>query len=66
MVLRGKKFYIYLDVWICVMFVALTGTPGVGKTTVGGILEEWGFKVIYLRDFEKKCVVGCDENRPFT
>jgi adenylate kinase len=45
------------------MFVALTGTPGVGKTSVGGILAKWGFEVIYLKGLENKCVVGCDKKR---
>jgi adenylate kinase len=45
------------------MFVALTGTPGTGKTTVGNLLSIQGFKVIHLTDIEKKCVVGEDKKR---
>ena len=45
------------------MFVALTGTPGTGKTTVGTLLSSQGFGVIHLTDIEKKCVVGQDKKR---
>jgi len=45
------------------MFVALTGTPGTGKTTVGTLLSSQGFVVIHLTDIEKKCVVGQDKKR---
>jgi adenylate kinase len=45
------------------MFVALTGTPGTGKTTVGHLLSTQGYRVIHLTDIEKKCVVGMDTKR---
>ena len=45
------------------MFVALTGTPGTGKTTVGDLLSTQGYLVIHLTDIEKKCVVGMDTKR---
>lgn len=45
------------------MFVALTGTPGTGKTTVSDLLSLQGFGVIHLTDIEKKCVVGQDKKR---
>ena len=45
------------------MIVALTGTPGTGKTTVAGLLSAQGFVVIHLTDIEKKCVIGEDKKR---
>ncbi len=33
------------------MFIALTGTPGTGKTTIAKILED-RYRVIYLKNFE--------------
>jgi len=45
------------------MFIALTGTPGTGKTTVGDLLSVQGFGIIHLTDIEKKCVLGQDKKR---
>jgi len=59
----GTKRLIRITVWICTMFVALTGTPGTGKTTVGDLLSDQGFRVIHLTDIETKCVVGEDKKR---
>jgi adenylate kinase len=59
----GTKCLILISVWICTMLVALTGTPGTGKTTVGGLLSHNGFRVIHLTDIEKKCIVGKDTKR---
>jgi adenylate kinase len=35
--------------------VALTGTPGCGKTQTAKQLEKQGFKVIYINKFARKC-----------
>jgi adenylate kinase len=47
------------------MRVALTGTPGVGKSTVARILEEGGLKVIEVGDLakEKGLLLELDEKR---
>ena len=43
------------------MFIALTGTPGTGKTTIAKRLED-EYKVIYLKDF-KGAILYHDEDR---
>ncbi len=43
------------------MLVALTGTPGTGKTSVARILEKT-FKVVYLKNF-KDARIGYDKDR---
>jgi len=43
------------------MLIALTGTPGTGKTAIAKILEK-KYKVIYLKDFEE-AVTYYDEER---
>ncbi len=43
------------------MFIALTGTPGTGKTTIAKILEK-KYKVIYLKNFED-VKIGYDKSR---
>lgn len=48
------------------MFIALTGTPGTGKTSVGNILEEdYGYTVIHLNDVirDERLFDGIDEGR---
>lgn len=35
--------------------VALTGTPGTGKTAVGRVLRKRGIKVVDIRRFSRKC-----------
>ncbi len=47
------------------MFVALTGTPGVGKTTVARILRGRGYDVLDLNQLaeEKNFITGYDEKR---
>ena len=37
-----------------ILSVALTGTPGTGKTTVGRLLEKRGFNVLFLTEFIKE------------
>lgn len=48
-----------------IRWVALTGTPGVGKTTVARSLRRAGFVVVDGADFAVKhrCVVGYDRKR---
>ena len=45
--------------------IAITGTPGTGKTTVSKILQDKGYFTINLENFAKKydCVAGYDEVR---
>ncbi len=43
------------------MLIALTGTPGTGKTTIARILKK-NYKVIYLKDF-KDAILYHDEDR---
>jgi len=43
------------------MLIALTGTPGTGKTSVAKILES-SYKVVYLKDF-KEAILYHDEDR---
>ncbi len=47
------------------MFVALTGTPGTGKTTVGKCLKKKGFEVVFLNSIVKrnKLYKGFDKKR---
>lgn len=47
------------------MRVALTGTPGTGKTSVAAALEKQGFTVVSLHAFaqENKCICGIDKKR---
>lgn len=47
------------------MLVALTGTPGTGKTSVSNVLQENGFKVVDLNKVavEKGFSVGTDKKR---
>jgi len=47
------------------MILAITGTPGTGKTTIAEILENNGFHVVHLGELvvEKKFVDGYDEER---
>ena len=45
------------------MLVALTGTPGTGKTSVGCFLSDKGYPVWALADLGKHCIVGYDNER---
>jgi adenylate kinase len=45
------------------MKIALTGTPGTGKSSVAKLLEKRGYKVIRIDDIYEKFVVGYDEER---
>jgi len=47
------------------MIVALTGTPGTGKTSISKILQENGFEVVDLNKVacEKNFLIGKDEKR---
>jgi len=45
------------------MKIALTGTPGTGKSSVANLLEKKGYKVIRIDDIYEKFVVGYDEER---
>lgn len=47
------------------MRVALTGTPGTGKTSVANVLTKQGYAVVQLHRFaqKKKCTVGVDTKR---
>lgn len=47
------------------MIIALTGTPGTGKTSVSKILQDKGFKVVDLNKVacEKDFLIGRDEKR---
>lgn len=47
------------------MLIALTGTPGVGKSTVARILRKKGYKVVALNRVivKRKLVKGFDEKR---
>lgn len=46
------------------MLIALTGTPGTGKTSVARILEK-DYKVIYLKDFEEARMYYDDERESY-
>lgn len=45
------------------MRVGLTGTPGVGKTTLAGLLDKRGWRVVDVKEWAhaEGCVVGFDE-----
>jgi len=45
------------------MKIAITGTPGVGKTKVAEKLKKKGYRVISINDIYEKFVVGYDEKR---
>lgn len=47
------------------MKIAISGTPGSGKTTVARILRRMGYKVVDLKRFAVKngCVTGVDKKR---
>ena len=47
------------------MLIAITGTPGTGKTSVSKILEKKGYKVLDLNKLalEKEFITGKDEKR---
>ena len=47
------------------MIIALTGTPGTGKTSISKVLHENGFEIIDLNKTacEKDFLVGKDEKR---
>ena len=47
------------------MIIALSGTPGTGKTSVSKILQKKGFEVIDLNKVasEKNCLIGRDKKR---
>ncbi len=45
------------------MKIALTGTPGVGKTSVAKELKKRGYDVLSINDIADEFVVGYDEER---
>lgn len=47
------------------MFVALTGTPGTGKSTVAKLLQQRGYTVLDLHHIavEQQCITGVDPQR---
>ncbi|MBC7081542.1 MAG: adenylate kinase family protein [Thermoplasmatales archaeon] len=45
------------------MKIALTGTPGVGKSEVSKILKKMGYKILRIDEIYEKFVVGYDEQR---
>lgn len=47
------------------MIIALTGTPGTGKTTTADKLKNSGFKIIYIKKYidENNLIFGYDEER---
>lgn len=45
------------------MKIALTGTPGVGKSTIADLLEKMGYDVLRLEKIADEFVVGYDEER---
>jgi len=47
------------------MLVAISGTPGTGKTSVSKILERYGFEIVDLNkiSIEKDFVIGVDKKR---
>jgi len=45
------------------MKIALTGTPGVGKSKVADLLEKMGYKVLRLEKITDNFVIGYDKRR---
>ena len=45
------------------MKIALTGTPGVGKTKVADVLEKMGYEVVRVEEIVDEFVIGYDEER---
>jgi adenylate kinase len=47
------------------MWVALTGTPGTGKTSVSALLQKQGYTIAQLQDLALKynCIDGIDKKR---
>jgi adenylate kinase len=47
------------------MIIAITGTPGTGKTTVASILKKKGFTVVNLKQvaFDNDFIIGFDKER---
>lgn len=45
------------------MKIALTGTPGVGKTKVADVLEKMGYEVVRVEEIVDEFVIGYDEKR---
>jgi adenylate kinase len=45
------------------MKIALTGTPGVGKTAVASVLKEMGYEILRIIDIADDFVVGYDPER---
>lgn len=47
------------------MIIALTGTPGTGKTSISKVLQEKGFEVVDLNRIacEKDFLIGTDKKR---
>lgn len=45
------------------MKIALTGTPGTGKTSIADELEKRGYKIIRINDIANDFTIGYDEER---
>ena len=47
------------------MRVALSGTPGTGKTSVATVLKKRGYSIVHLHTFAKEnhCIAGTDKKR---
>lgn len=45
------------------MKIAITGTPGVGKTSVANILAKKEYKILRIEDIADNFVIGYDEER---
>ncbi len=47
------------------MRVALSGTPGTGKTSVATVLKNQGYSIVHLHTFAKEnhCIAGVDKKR---
>ena len=45
------------------MKIALTGTPGTGKTAAAGELEKMGYRVLHVHDLVETFTIGYDEKR---
>ena len=48
---------------LTIMLVALTGTPGTGKTSAAQLLRGKNYRVLSLADIGHTCIVGRDEER---